>query len=523
MNDVTLLDARGITKRFAGITALDNVSLTVDAGEAVGLIGPNGAGKTTFFNCLLGMLKPDSGRVHFDGTNITRHPVHTRARLGFGRTFQRIELFGGMTVREHLLVAERARLGTGRLWKDCLNLSRPTEDELGRAQATLTLLGLDDVGDKRIEALSLGRARLVELGRALMTEPKLLLLDEPSSGLDQHETQEVVQMLQEVQRERGTAILLVEHDIGMVQAFAKRLYVLDFGTLIAQGPTADVMKDGAVQHAYLGEHGTTHAEDTESTNAAVTTSGAEATAAGAPGRPLLEMKDVDAAYGPFRALFGVSFSLPEKSVTALLSGNGAGKTTIARVITGLVPVTDGEVIFDGATITGMPPWDIALRGVVHAPEGRSVFSSLTVEENLTLDFRRNLGRHAVAGGLERAFELFPRLGERRTQLAGTLSGGEQRMLALARVLVRPPRLLIVDELSLGLAPIVVDEVYATLEKVRQTGTTLLIIEQYVGHALRIADSVVLLKHGEVVYDGSVAELGDVSERLLAIQGTEAHR
>src|SRR5205807_2245134 len=121
----------------------------------------------------------------------------------------------------------------------------------------------------------------------------------------------------------------------------------------------------------------------------------------------------------------------------------------------------------------------------------------------------------VAAGLERAYELFPRVGERRRQVAGTLSGGEQRMLALARVLVRPPRLLVVDELSLGLAPIVVDEVYATLEKVRQTGTTLLIIEQYVGHALRIADSVVLLQHGTVEYEGSVAGLGDVSERLLS--------
>ena len=171
---MTLLEARSITKRFAGITALDDVSLAVEPGEAVGLIGPNGAGKTTFFNCLLGMLRPDGGSVHFDGTNISRYPVHKRARLGFGRTFQRVELFSGMTVREHLLVAERARLGTGRLWKDCLNLAKPTDEECERVQQTLKLLGLDDVADRRIEALSLGRARLVELGRALMTDPLLL-------------------------------------------------------------------------------------------------------------------------------------------------------------------------------------------------------------------------------------------------------------------------------------------------------------------------------------------------------------
>ncbi len=173
------------------------------------------------------------------------------------------------------------------------------------------------------------------------------------------------------------------------------------------------------------------------------------------------------------------------------------------------------MLFDGSDITGMKAWQIAPLGIVHAPEGRSVFGSLTVEENLTLAFRRSLGRGGVADGLERAFELFPRLGERRRQIAGTLSGGEQRMLSLARVLVQPPRLLVVDELSLGLAPIIIDEVYATLEKVRQAGTTLLLIEQYVGHALKLADSVVLLQHGEVVYDGPAADLGDVAERLLA--------
>ncbi len=232
-------------------------------------------------------------------------------------------------------------------------------------------------------------------------------------------------------------------------------------------------------------------------------------------RPLLELRDVDAGYGPFRALFGVSFSVQPGQAVALLGSNGAGKTTVARVVSGLVPVTDGTVRFDGVDITGMKPWRIAPLGIVHAPEGRSVFGTLTVEENLTLEFRRSLGRKGVSAGLERAFELFPRLGERRKQVAGTLSGGEQRMLALARVFVQPPRLLIVDELSLGLAPIIIDEVYATLERVRQEGTTLLLIEQYVGHALRVADAVVLLQHGEVVYDGSVDGLGDISQRLLA--------
>src|SRR3954469_1695172 len=214
---MALLEAVGVTKRFSGITALDSVSLDVEPGESVGLIGPNGAGKTTFFNCLLGLLRADAGSVRFDGRDLTRTAVYRRARAGIGRTFQRMELFADMTVRDHLLVAERSRLGTGRFWKDVLNLSAPTAAERERAEATLELLRLGDVADAPIEALSLGRGRLVEVGRALMTDPKLLLLDEPSSGLDGGETTALAETLRLVQGERGTAILLVEHDVEFVR------------------------------------------------------------------------------------------------------------------------------------------------------------------------------------------------------------------------------------------------------------------------------------------------------------------
>jgi branched-chain amino acid transport system ATP-binding protein len=248
-----LLDAAGITKRFSGITALNNVDLDVQPGEMVGLIGPNGAGKTTFFNCLLGMLRPEGGTVHFDGQDITRLPVHRRARLGFGRTFQRLELFSGMTVREHFLVTERARRGTGRLWKDLLNLAQPSVEERALADRMIEIVGLQAEADQPVESLSLGRGRLVELGRALMTQPKLLLLDEPSSGLDVRETASLADKLAAVQDQHEFAVLLVEHDVEMVSNLVTRLCVLDFGELIAAGPTQQVLGDEAVRKAYLGE------------------------------------------------------------------------------------------------------------------------------------------------------------------------------------------------------------------------------------------------------------------------------
>jgi branched-chain amino acid transport system ATP-binding protein len=234
----------------------------------------------------------------------------------------------------------------------------------------------------------------------------------------------------------------------------------------------------------------------------------------ATGSPVLELDGVSAAYGPFRALFDVSFAVPDRSVTALLGPNGAGKTTVARVCSGLVAPTSGRIVLEGEDITGLAAWRVARRGVVHAVEGRSVFASLSVEENLVLTFRQALGQEAVAPTLERAYGTFPRLGERRRQEAGTLSGGEQRMLSLARVLAAPPRVLIADELSLGLAPIVVDEVYKVLGAIREAGASLLIVEQQVTRALQVADHAVVLGKGAVQYAGPVAGLRDEAERLV---------
>jgi len=248
-----LLVASAISKSYEGIVALDGVDLEVGDGELVGLVGPNGAGKTTLFDCLLGVTAPDRGTVSFAGVNLAGMPVYRRARLGMGRTFQRLELFSGMTVREHLLVAERARRGDGALWKDAVGLGRTTRDELARTDRTLTLLGLTDAADRPIESLSLGRARLVDVGRALMTEPRLLLLDEPSSGLDRSETDALAASLSSVHRERGVAVLLVEHDLELVRAFVSRLYVMDSGRVLTSGPTEAVLRDELVQSAYLGQ------------------------------------------------------------------------------------------------------------------------------------------------------------------------------------------------------------------------------------------------------------------------------
>jgi branched-chain amino acid transport system ATP-binding protein len=229
---------------------------------------------------------------------------------------------------------------------------------------------------------------------------------------------------------------------------------------------------------------------------------------------LLTLDAVDAAYGPFRALFDVSFEVGEGEAVALLGTNGAGKTSVARVVTGLLAPSSGRVAFDGRDLTGGRTFEFARAGIMHAPEGRSVFASLTVEENLVLAFREAFGRSGTAAALDEAYELFPRLGERHRQSAGSLSGGEQRMLALARVLVQPPRLLVVDELSLGLAPIIIEDVYANLARLKRKHVALIVVEQQVEHALALADRVVVLSRGEVSYDGPVVPAEELAPYFL---------
>lgn len=230
--------------------------------------------------------------------------------------------------------------------------------------------------------------------------------------------------------------------------------------------------------------------------------------------PVLELRSVSAAYGPFRALFDVSLTVDRGESVALVGSNGAGKTTVARVASGLVVPSAGAVIVDGVDVTGARTYAFARAGVAHAPEGRSVFATLTVEENLSLSFRRVHGRQGVRRSLDLAYEMFPVLRRRREQTAGTLSGGEQRMLSLARVLVDLPKVLIADELSLGLAPIIVDELYESLRRLRGEGTSLLIVEQQVVQALRLCDRVAVLDHGAVSWTGNSSDATGVVTQVL---------
>jgi branched-chain amino acid transport system ATP-binding protein len=239
---MALLEVEQLSVSFGGVKALHLVDLDVAAAQATGLIGPNGAGKTTLFNAICGLQAIGDGRVLLDGQDISGVAAHRRARLGVARTFQRLEVFGSMSTRDNIRVAADVR----RRWA---GKAGPSPE--ARTEELLDRVGLRAVADDRVDALPTGLARLVEVGRALAGEPQVLLLDEPSSGLSEEETDSFAELLEELTAE-GLAVLLVEHDVELVMRVCARIHVLDFGQMIAVGTPAEVQRDSKVQAAYLG-------------------------------------------------------------------------------------------------------------------------------------------------------------------------------------------------------------------------------------------------------------------------------
>jgi branched-chain amino acid transport system ATP-binding protein len=483
------VSAAGITMTFGGIVALSDVSLALQAGQICGLVGPNGAGKTTLFNVMTGLYRPDKGTVSIDGHDVTRLRSHRRARLGMARTFQRLELFGTLTARENVRVALEARKG-----------GRGSGD---RADSLLREVGIADRADVPADFLPTGQARLVELARAMACDPRFILLDEPGSGLDKSETLHLADVLRNLAAQ-GIGVLLVEHDVDLVMRVSSEVTVLDFGRVIARGDPAAVRSDPAVRAAYLGDD---QQEGGTAVRAVTLRSPESATPkAGTTPPPAVEVRHVRAGYGRIEVLHDVSLSVPRGSVYALIGPNGAGKSTLLKVLSSRLPASSGEVVVGGVRMRPGSSWRIARAGVCTIPERRGTFPNLTVRENVQM-FTHKSRRLKTAEVEERTYEVFPVLGERSNQLAGRLSGGQVQMLAFARALATDPDVLLLDEISMGLAPMIVSELYERLGELAADGrVSMLIVEQFAMAALAIADRAGVMTNGRIVLEGTPAEV-----------------
>lgn len=479
---MSLLEAHGLSKRYGGVTALDDLTLTVEVGEVVGVMGPNGAGKSTLLKTLLGEVRPDHGRVLLEGRDVTRWPSHRIARAGLALANQVPRPFAQLSVEQNLRLAGLA------------------SGDRKRDLDVLALCGLADKASRPAGSLGLLDLKRLELARSLSLHPRVLLLDEVGAGLVAHETEQLVDIVRKVHAE-GVALMVVEHVEGLIRELADRVVVIDWGRKVAEGSPDDVAADPTVRAIYLGEG-----------RSATRTTEPQERAAVVEEPPLLELDGVSAGYGKAVALDGVSLEVRAGEVVSVLGANGAGKTTLTRVVTGLVPTRTGSVRMSGSAVDAEPPHVRLRHGVSCCPEGRRIFGELTVEENLLLG-GYTLDRADRDEEAARLCERFPVLAERRHQRAGTMSGGQQQLLAMARALMSRPRLLILDEASLGLSPVAVETMYDAIGSLRETGLAVLLIEQNAHRSLAVADHAYVLDRGRVTYDGSPHDLAD--ERRLS--------
>jgi branched-chain amino acid transport system ATP-binding protein len=477
-----LLEVNGLTKRFGGLVAVKDIGFSINAGEILGLIGPNGSGKSTVMKCIMGIEKPAAGQVKLNGIDVAGWPTHRIARQGVGIVFQHARPLHRQTILEHIKLA---------LLPDNLLMLATDHGVTRRAEEIAVRVGLEKVIHRLPRTLPFADLRRLELAKAIARNPKVVLVDEPFAGLTSGEVADFSELIRGF-RNDGHAVLLVDHNVKSVSALVDRVLAMYLGEKVAEGTADEVMRNETVRRVYLGGKIETAARPERQGKDRV---------------PLLDVRGLGVLYGKATALDDVSIHVGEGEFVSVVGLNGAGKTTLFNAISGLVPFS-GTVSWRGETLAGRTPGAIARGGIVQCPESRELFGDMSIRENLDLG-GQHLPKDVSAKQLDWLFGLFPILKSRQGQAARTLSGGEQQMLAIARALMMQPKLLILDEPTLGLAPVILEQLSKAMETLRNTtDITVLLGEQNVTFALPHADRVYVIEHSRIVWEGDPARFAE---------------
>jgi branched-chain amino acid transport system ATP-binding protein len=397
-----------------------------------------------------------------------------------------------------------------------------------RAMKLLEVFQLEGMADDAPTSLSYGNQRRLEIARAMMLRPKLLLLDEPAAGMNYGEAEGLKKQIRWLRDEFDLTVVLVEHNMQVVMGVCEEIHVLDHGETIAHGTPQEVRHDPKVLGAYLGEEevseekgaayrGEVEPKEKPALEMRVTHPTRKAVKLDEK-KPLLRLEDLRVSYGGIKALKGITLEVFPGEIVAMIGANGAGKTTTLKSIVGALPLAGGKIEFAGAPTTGMSPETLVLAGISLAPEGRAIFPNLTVRENLEIGAYNHKHVATMRETIEDVTKLFPRLGERMSQEGGTLSGGEQQMLAIGRALMARPQLLLLDEPSLGIAPKLVQQIFEAIAQIAKSGVTILLVEQNTRIALATSRRAYVLRTGEIALSGDAKELAQNAEIQAAYLG-----
>ncbi|MDT4892439.1 MAG: branched-chain amino acid transport system ATP-binding protein livF [Pseudonocardiales bacterium] len=491
------LDARSLMQRFGPVTAVDRVNVHVEPGTAHGLVGPNGSGKTTTLNLLSGFLRSSDGSVSVGDNPLKRGKAYLAARAGLSRTFQTPKLVPGSTVHVNLLMAADQVVppkGFSSVFR--LPAGRRREAEVNAlADRAAAQLGLLPVLHVPTAVLSHGTQRLVELARAMLLGGAVILLDEPAAGLSPAEVQVVKRSVTEM-KAAGSGVLIVEHNLPIVYDLTDEVTVLDRGSVLFHGTPPEVAVDPEVARIYAGSVDRTD-QLRENRPARSVEDGSS-----------LKVRGLRAGYGAMDVVHDLDLDVRQNELVAIVGRNGVGKTTLLAAIAGVRYGSNaGKVSIDDRQLESMSPWERTAAGIALVPEGRRIFRQMTVADNLTMAAGgRGTSAADIKNDLNWVYELFPNLQRYHKTTAGSLSGGEQQMVAVAQALVSRPRFLLLDEPTAGLAPILVDDLFTTLLRLRSSGVGVLVVDQNVERLLTISDRAFLMDNGRLVLGGPVESL-----------------